>query len=150
MTLPYDPAPGYTPAQSGPGNTASWTQRATGTLIDAVVLAPGWLIYIVGAAVGSAFGTLLTLLGLVVTLGITVYQVYLEGTTGQSIGKRRAGIRLIGERTGQPIGFGPAFVRKLCHIVDSAICYVGWLWPLWDEKRQTLADKITGTVVVAA
>ncbi|MGI3784562.1 MAG: hypothetical protein ACRYG2_27695 [Janthinobacterium lividum] len=25
---------------------------------------------------------------------------------------------------------------------------MGYLWPLWDEERQTLADKIAQTVVV--
>jgi uncharacterized RDD family membrane protein YckC len=42
-----------------------------------------------------------------------------------------------------------AFVRDIAHIVDSVICFVGYLFPLWDSKRQTLADKIVGTVVVA-
>jgi uncharacterized RDD family membrane protein YckC len=39
-------------------------------------------------------------------------------------------------------------VRTIAHIVDSIICYIGWLFPLWDPKRQTLADKIVKTVVV--
>ena len=26
------------------------------------------------------------------------------------------------------------------------ICYIGYLFPLWDAKRQTLADKIMTTV----
>jgi uncharacterized RDD family membrane protein YckC len=34
--------------------------------------------------------------------------------------------------------------------VDGIICYIGWLFPLWDAKKQTLADKIMGTVVVTA
>ena len=59
-----------------------------------------------------------------------------------------AGVKLVKEVTGQPIGMGMAFVRDLAHIVDSLICYVGWLFPLWDAKRQTLADKMLGTVVV--
>jgi uncharacterized RDD family membrane protein YckC len=32
--------------------------------------------------------------------------------------------------------------------VDAFICYIGFLWPLWDTKRQTLADKIMQTVVI--
>jgi hypothetical protein len=32
--------------------------------------------------------------------------------------------------------------------LDSLACYVGWLWPIWDSKRQTFADKIMKTVVV--
>jgi uncharacterized RDD family membrane protein YckC len=59
-------------------------------------------------------------------------------------------IRLVSERTGQPIGAGMAFLRDICHIVDALICYIGFLFPLWDAKRQTLADKIVKTVVVNA
>ena len=35
-----------------------------------------------------------------------------------------------------------SIVRQLAHIVDGIFCYVGYLWPLWDGKRPTLADKI--------
>ena len=43
-----------------------------------------------------------------------------------------------------------AFVRDIAHILDSIICGlpIGWLWPLWDAKRQTWADKVMKTVVV--
>ena len=34
------------------------------------------------------------------------------------------------------------------HGVDAIICYVGFLFPLWDAKRQTIADKIMSTVCV--
>jgi hypothetical protein len=43
-----------------------------------------------------------------------------------------------------------AFVRDICHIIDSIICFVGYLFPLGDAKRQTIADKIVKTVVVPA
>jgi hypothetical protein len=39
-------------------------------------------------------------------------------------------------------------VRQLAHIIDGAICYIGYLFPLWDAKRQTIADKIMGTICV--
>ena len=42
-----------------------------------------------------------------------------------------------------------AFVRDLAHIVDSVICYIGYLFPLWDARRQTFADKIMSTVVLS-
>ena len=41
-----------------------------------------------------------------------------------------------------------AFVRDIAHIVDAIICYVGFLFPLWDGKKQTLADKMVHTVVL--
>jgi uncharacterized RDD family membrane protein YckC len=59
-------------------------------------------------------------------------------------------MKLVSEQTGQPIGALNAFLRDICHFVDGIICYVGFLFPLWDAKRQTLADKIMKTVVIPA
>jgi uncharacterized RDD family membrane protein YckC len=73
---------------------------------------------------------------------------YRQGTTGSSIGKSIMKFKVVSEKTGQPIGFGLSIVRQLAHIVDGIICYIGYLFPLWDPKRQTLADKIMTTVCV--
>ncbi|WP_233211596.1 RDD family protein, partial [Mycobacterium sp. shizuoka-1] len=73
---------------------------------------------------------------------------YRQGTTGSSIGKSVLKFKVISEKTGQPIGFGLSIVRQLAHFVDAIICYIGYLFPLWDAKRQTLADKIMTTVCV--
>jgi hypothetical protein len=94
------------------------------------------------------------------TLGVTVFTIclllglaylvwnygYRQGTTGSSIGKSVLKFKVVSERTGQPIGFGLSVVRQLAHFVDAIICFVGYLFPLWDPKRQTLADKIMTTV----
>lgn len=70
-----------------------------------------------------------------------------QGRTGYSVGKGVLGIKLIRESDGQPMGAGMAFLRELAHILDG-FCYIGYLWPLWDRKRQTFADKILSTVVI--
>ncbi len=62
-------------------------------------------------------------------------------------------IGIIGSATRNVIialGTGLAFARDICHILDSLACYIGWLFPIWDAKRQTFADKIISTVVVPA
>ena len=71
---------------------------------------------------------------------------YKQGTTGSSIGKGIMKFKVVSEDTGQPIGFGMSIVRQLAHIIDGAICYIGYLFPLWDAKRQTIADKLIKTV----
>lgn len=84
---------------------------------------------------------------LLAALGWQWYNRWLTaGRTGQSLGKRFLRTRLLGEATGQPIGPVNAFVRDLLHILDG-VAYVGYLWPLWDDKRQTFADMIMRTVV---
>ena len=71
---------------------------------------------------------------------------YKQGTTGSSIGKSMMKFKVVSENTGQPIGFGTSVLRMFAHIVDAIPCYVGYLVPLWDAKRQTWADKIMTTV----
>ncbi|KOT98630.1 RDD domain containing protein [Streptomyces sp. NRRL F-5755] len=90
------------------------------------------------------------LIALAVLTGIAgmLFLIAKEGSTGQTPGKKALKIRVVREATGQPLGFGMAFVRKLCHAVDGPLCGLGYWWPLWDEKSQTFADKIVGSVVV--
>jgi uncharacterized RDD family membrane protein YckC len=128
----------------GMGQLATWGPRVVGLLIDqAFIIVLAIIILIIGAR-SSALRLLLDLIVLVVSIYLSV-QV---GQTGQSPGMRVMGLKCIGSQTGQPIGGGMGVVRSFAHIVDSLICYIGWLFPLWDSKRQTLADKIMSTVVV--
>ena len=107
------------------------------------------LVYTVGS---NAYGAL-NVFGLLVqlaALGFLIYNTgYLQGTTGQSLGKRVAGTKLIKESTGQPIGFGFSVLRYIAHFLDALPLFLGYFWPLWDAKRQTFADKICSTVVLA-
>jgi uncharacterized RDD family membrane protein YckC len=73
---------------------------------------------------------------------------YRQGKTGQSIGKSAMKFRVISEKTWQPIGFWLSLVRQIAHYLDQLICYIGYLFPLWDDKRQTIADKLVSTVCV--
>lgn len=90
---------------------------------------------------------LIVLAGLAALCG-GIFLIAKEGSTGQTPGKKALHIKLVSEATGQPLGFGMAFLRKICHAVDSMLCSLGYLWPLWDEKSQTFADKIVSSVVV--
>lgn len=63
-----------------------------------------------------------------------------QGATGQSIGKKVMKFQVVSESTGRPIGFGMSLVRQLAQIADGFACCIGYLFPLWDAKRQTFAD----------
>ncbi|MFC4786043.1 RDD family protein [Nocardioides sp. MAHUQ-72] len=173
---PYgqQPAYGQQPGYGQPGygmatpDYANWFKRVGAYLIDGLLTSvagfPLWIGY--GILIASAETTtnpdgttttsmegggaslILILIGVLTSLAFFVWNTCMkQGRTGYSIGKGVLGIKLIAEKTGQPIGAGMAFVRYLCHIVDS-ICYLGYLWPLWDSKRQTFSDKIMSTIVV--
>lgn len=163
----YGAPPGSPPAQAGyqevhhhhygsTGQLAEWGSRAGGYIIDYLIAgAPFFVLYLIGAMLSSsgsggaaAIGALFVLIGAAVYFGLLLWIIYQEGTTGQSIGKRQMGIRLVSAQTGQPIGFGMAFLRKIAHFLDGLVCYLGFLWPLWDDRKQTFADKVCNTIVV--
>jgi uncharacterized RDD family membrane protein YckC len=121
---------------------ASWGDRALGGLID--WLGPSLVANAFSFAVNRALGTLLGL----AAFAWTLYNAYLGGSTGQSTGKKIAGIKLLREQDGGLLGGGAGIGRAFVHILDALPCYLGFLWPLWDDKRQTFADKIMKTVVV--
>ena len=73
---------------------------------------------------------------------------YRQGKSGQSIGKSVLKFKVISEKTWQPIGFWLSLVRQIAHYIDQLICYIGYLFPLWDDKRQTIGDKLMNTVCV--
>jgi uncharacterized RDD family membrane protein YckC len=150
---------------------ASWGRRVLGYLFDSLV---GTLVSIplflgywqlldsieyetdafgnqtVSSTTDASSATIAMLvIGGVISLAFNVYNMVIrQGRTGYSLGKTVVGIRLVKISTGQPMGAGMCFVRQLAHYVDSLVCYLGWLWPLWDNRNQTLADKIMSTVVI--
>ncbi|MGH3776629.1 MAG: RDD family protein [Pseudonocardiaceae bacterium] len=131
-----------------PGPLADYGARAISFLIDYVtpVIVLNILLSI-GVATGNV--VLRSVLAAVGCLGLAAFGLwnsgYLQGTTGQSVGRRVARTKLVKIETGQPVGFGMTLLRQFCHSLEF---FVGFLWPLWDDKRQTFADKIVGTVVI--
>lgn len=171
------PPPGY-PIAPNPAAYTPWMDRVLASLIDqAPVYVVGMFGYfaifaIFGVSSSStsctgsgsythcssspSSGAVVFMLFMILVLsllliGYTVWNHgYRQGITGQSIGKKVMKFKVVSESTGQPIGFGPSVVRQLAHTVDGFACNLGYLWPLWDSKRQTLADKIMSTVCIPA
>lgn len=173
----YGPEPSYGQPYGGTPQFANWGQRVAAYLIDMLVMIPAYILLIPGYAMiisaasktsqgcleasdpnscyavneghaASPLAYVLLLLGFVLIVAIQIWNRWIKGGKGQSIGKKALNISLVNQSTGQPIGAGMAFVRDIAHALDSLACYIGWLWPLWDSKRQTFADKVISTVVV--
>ena len=126
-----------------PAAYANWGQRVGAYLIDYV---PIFVLELIAVISRNA---IIWFVFILASLGWWIYNRCIQaGRTGQSLGKKTLHLRLLSEKTGEPIGAGMAFARDICHILDSLACYIGWLFPLWDARRQTFADKIIGTVVI--
>jgi uncharacterized RDD family membrane protein YckC len=134
---------------------ANWPQRVGAYLIDYLIAAiPAFLAVLLfsgtdpGETPSTGAGVVAFLLYLV-SLGIWIYnRAILQGRTGQSWGKQVLNQRLVRMADGQPMGAGMCFLRDLLHILDALVCYLGYLWPIWDARRQTFSDKIMNTVVL--
>lgn len=157
---PPPPPPGGFGAAGGPGDQgyagpplAELGPRVIAFLIDwpgayiAMIIAFGVVGGILGA-ISDVLGLLFSLLAFAAYVGFGFWQLYQEGTTGQTIGKKMQNVKLVGLENGyQPVGFAMSFVRTL---VNNIVCNLGWLLPFFDAQRQTLGDKVSKTVVVNA
>lgn len=133
---------------------ATWVQRVGAALLDGL---PAGLLAGLGVGLARASsGAHSSGGGLVVMMlcyaGLLAYLVwnvgFRQGVSGQTWGKRVVGISVVDAQTGRPLGVGRSIGRQLAHIVDALPCYLGFLFPLWDAKAQTIADKMIGSVVV--
>jgi uncharacterized RDD family membrane protein YckC len=63
-------------------------------------------------------------------------------------GKLLMSCQVVDIRTGGPIGLRQALLRYLGYAVSALPLGLGFLWILWDRRRQGFHDKIAGTAVV--
>jgi uncharacterized RDD family membrane protein YckC len=166
-SAPPPPGAGALPTES----YTPWGTRALAYIVDNlpvfVIVGIGYVIQMVtveqscvgGGLYGgqycvnqpSTIGNIAYYVFLLAAIGFAIWNNgYKQGTTGQSIGKGLMKFKVVSEKTGQPIGFGPSVLRMFAHIVDAIPCYVGFFVPLFDSKRQTWADKIMTTICLPA
>ncbi|HXG67419.1 MAG TPA: RDD family protein [Blastocatellia bacterium] len=164
----YPPQGGYgyggAPARSYAGVGKRFVAHLLDGLVGFVGAIPGFILIFLGiltAGAGSSggsdaasgFGVLLVLFAYLLlfvgVFGVWLYNVYLLGRDGASLGKRWMGIKVI-DPSGQPLGFGKAFLRELVKMVVGNICGLLLLWPLWDQEKQGLYDKLFSTHVYDA
>ena len=88
--------------------------------------------------------------GVLDLLLMLLYFTYFEGTSGQTLGKKIKGIKVVKEN-GDPPSLVDALIRTILRIIDGIAFYlVGFIVIQISEKKQRLGDKAAGTIVVNA
>ncbi len=160
--------PGYQPyqqMQQAP-QFASWGTRVGGYLINGLMAIPFYLPAVISFFVipkerractingepgtcnlpSGAGWAIVVVVGLVGLIAYFVLYSRMVARTGQAWGHKAVGVRIVDATTGGNIGAGKAFFRFVIgHWLDGVVCYLGFLWPLWDANKQTFADKAFGT-----
>ena len=170
------PAPGFG-AGVPPGlQYASWGARVGAQLLHQLLLLaamlPAGLVLLVGAIAtqpqvtaseSEQFATAsrsqlpvpiiaLTVVLFLAALGFGVWNCWRAGSRGQSLGKQWVGIHLVSHTTLRPPGGWISIAKATIRGVIGTFCglypLATLLWPLWDERKQTLEDKMLSTLVV--
>jgi uncharacterized RDD family membrane protein YckC len=168
----FPPAGGFDDSRPEPAY-ATWAIRLGGWLIDLVVfLVPLILFFVLFRHTNTLEVHLMARRGTHVRRHISALPFLLTGvlyviygtvlcgsSRGQTVGMMAVGVRAVRDdpSLGQ-LGYGRAFARALfeqvLRLIDLVFFLLGLVWlldmlfPLWDRKRQTLHDKVAGSVVL--
>ena len=123
---------------------AGFWQRVGAYLLDAMIL----------AVVQFVVGRLLTSMPIVnmcinIVFGWLYFALQESGPRQATPGKRAVGM-VVTDLHGGRITFRQATGRYFGKILSAAIIFIGYLMMTWDEKKQTLHDKMANTLVVMA
>jgi uncharacterized RDD family membrane protein YckC len=124
----------------GTGPRAGFWLRFGAALTDGIILG------LIDVILRAAFKTAGSVIG--IAIAISYYVVLEGGPRGQTLGKQMMKIRVIDTDTGNPIGYGRAFVRYIGRILSAIVILLGYLWMLWDTERQCWHDKLASDYVV--
>jgi uncharacterized RDD family membrane protein YckC len=140
--------------QPSPSALAGFWVRFLASFLDGLVLT---VIQIVGFFLGAYLleeivpGLGLPLVSLLsFALGPVYFTVFHSRPAGQTLGDKAVGIRVVHADTGGALSAGSAFVRWLVSLVSGFALFLGYLWMLWDGRKQTWHDKAANSLVVRA
>lgn len=93
----------------------------------------------------AVFSTVQVLVDYLLPLVLVVtLWVWLKATPGKLL----LGCQVVDARTGRALSLGRAVLRYLGYTLSGLTLGLGFLWMLWDRRRQTLHDKLAGSIVV--
>ena len=122
------------------GEGAGFLERFVAYLIDAVILAiPAVIIYLLMPPIIENIAT-------AVVGG--AYAVYFWTSSGQTPGKMVMGLKVVGAESGQLVDAGTGILRYVGYFISSLVFGLGFLWIIWDEKKEGWHDKIAKTRVI--
>ncbi len=123
-----------------PAAYAGFWERFGAAFLDGLILAiPGYALqYLFGEVQGFLFAIVIDWL---------YYAVQESGPAQATLGKKALGLQVTAV-DGNRVSFGQATGRFFGRYVSAILLLIGYLMMLWDDRKQTLHDKMAGTLVV--
>lgn len=140
---PTTPPVSETITSTTPVIYAGFLRRFFAVLIDAFFTG------IIGGILGFATGNdMIVSISVSTVVGIIYTAVFDSSELMGTPGKALLGIALVNEKDQNRISFQTAIVRFLCKYLSSLVLLLGYIIQPFTEKRQTLHDIITKTIVI--
>jgi len=76
--------------------------------------------------------------------------VFFWHQTGATPGKRLMSCKVVNAENLAPLSWQQAATRLVCYGVSILSFYIGFLWIIWDKRKQGFHDKLAKTVVIYA
>lgn len=104
--------------------------------------------YLIDIVCVSVVGSLLNRVsGASVLIGVVYFVYCWSWQNGQTLGNRAMKIRVVKENN-KPLDVKTAFIRYIGYWLSGIPLFFGFLWVLWDPKKQGWHDKLARTIVV--
>lgn len=151
--LPPIPAPPFAAAGGidvSAMQYAGFWRRAASLVLDQLFtgVVVGIPLVIALVVLGGGTGVNDNLYNFLALIGVWVYYAVLESGQRQATwGKRVMGL-VVSDMNGQRLSFGRASGRFWGHLLSCLFLGIGFFMALFTERRQTLHDKLAGTVVL--
>ena len=75
------------------------------------------------------------------------YFIFFWMRDGQTLGNRLLAIKVIRE-DGQKFDIATGIIRYIGYLISGIVLWMGFLWVIWDKKKQGWHDKMAKTIVV--
>jgi len=150
------------------GTPAGFVSRFIALLIDVVLLGSvllactviwfallrvvplGWLNAIAPQLQALTTIVLHVVIPIAVAIGVVVgYFLFFFTVTGQTVGKRVLGLRVV-STGGDQVELRQAFVRLVGYVISAIPIYLGFLAMFFDRERRTWHDRLARTAVIYA
>lgn len=133
---------------------ASYSRRATALTIDSI----WWTVVVLFVQLGPSTEDILvapesyvSTIALWLAIGQCI-PIMLTGLMwavwGTSPGKRALHLQIVDADTGRPMTVRQAGLRTLGYLLTFATCGAGFLWVMFNDRKQMLHDRIANTTVV--
>ena len=130
---------------------ASFIERVAAFLLEFIIFFPPliYLIFLQAFSYTNRSSYLnVRLLFVLISFSIPIYNIISLAKYGTTLGKRLLKIKVVSASQNK-LSLSQIIIREtIGRMISGSFAGLGYLWALWDEKKQTWHDKIANTYVV--